>query len=109
MTLVIRAGSPTASQQLIPPAIDTVERLCLWCLKVLYSLYRAKDFYLVEGDVPVKQVSRNQFTAANGRLTEAFTIYFTIDEAIASDKTKKSWMFGDEISSAVANSNYNSD
>jgi hypothetical protein len=109
MTLVIRSGSPTASQQLIPPAIDTIERLCAWCLKVLYSLYKSKDFFLVQGDVPVKQVARNEFTAANGQLTEAYTIYFIIDPTIDADRSKKSWMFTQEISSAKANINFDAD
>lgn len=108
MTAIIRTGSPTSSQIVIPSNIVTLEQLTTWCLRALWELHKNSDFFPDKDLPPVRRIQKSPFLNGAGRPSVLWSVYLTNSSDLGIDITQKEWMFTDEVTDAVPSNAFNS-
>ncbi|TYQ29429.1 hypothetical protein PseudUWO311_00595 [Pseudanabaena sp. UWO311] len=108
MTAMVKTGSPSSAQHRLPDNVDTVEKAIAWGLEIMWDLYGASEFYPVKNAAPVMRVQKNTFKAGNGKRTNLYSVYLTVDEDFGRDGNTKEWLATEEIGAAVASNGFNS-
>ena len=107
MSAVVFSGSPSSTQNLVPiAALNTLEKLTLWCLMLFNRLNSGKDVPLIDGNT-VKQSSFQPFLGKDGLTYMGYTTFIAID-ADYDVGTNKPWTYAIELNTAKGNENYNS-
>ena len=108
MTAIIKTGSPTVSQIVIPPTVVTLEQLATWALRALWEMHKNSDFFPDKDLPPVRRIQKSPFLNGAGRPSVLWSVYLTNSSDLGIDTTKKEWLFTDEITDAVPSSAFNS-
>lgn len=107
MTAIIKTGTPSASQIVIPPLITTLEGVTGWGLRGLWELHKNSDFFPDKDLPPVRRVQRTPFVNGQGLPSVLYSVYFTYDSSYEVSGTGKEWLAINEISTAVPSTNFN--
>lgn len=107
MTAIIKTGSPSPSQIVIPTSVTTLERCAIWCLRALWQLHKNGEFLPDKDLAPVKRIQRSPFINGQGKLSILYSVYFTVDQALGVDTSLKEWTAVDEISDVVPSNDFN--
>jgi len=108
MTAIIRTGTPSASQLVIPASIVTLENLLSWSLRANYEMFKNSDFYPDKDLPPVRRIQRSPFVNGAGNATILWSLYLTYDSNIGIDPALKDWTATDEITTSVPSPFFNS-
>lgn len=108
MTAIIKTGTPSSSQLVIPTSIDTLEKLAVWCLRALWQMHKNGEFLPDKELAPVKRIQRSPFINGQGKFSILYSAYFTFDDLLGVDPTIKEYTAADEISDVVPSNLFNS-
>jgi hypothetical protein len=108
MTAIIRTGTPSSEQLVIPASIVTVEQLATWSLRVLWQLHKNGDFIPDSAQAPVRRIQRSPFINGQGRFSILYSCYFTYNDLLGVDPTLKEWTAINEMSDVVPSNAFNS-
>ena len=99
----------TLNRANIPAAINTVERLMVWCAQVLQNT-SSPDRVVVESNEPAQpRCVVNQAVLANNEPTFCVSAFIPLELSALNSSSAKTWMSAKEISTAAAHSNFNAD
>jgi hypothetical protein len=85
----------------LPSGIITVEQVHLWSTLVLTSVNGTKAIIEATNSYPEEMSQWNMFRSPNDGLRTLCRVNLQIDPLVASDKTKKMWLFANELTTGT--------
>jgi hypothetical protein len=98
----------TFSSANLPSNITTVEQLAFWCNLVLTVSNGTKSIVERVNSYPEAISQYNVFQSPNDGLRILSRLNIPLDPAVAADKTKKMWMFANEMTAGTIPAIYTS-
>lgn len=90
----------------LPSGILTVEQVNLWSVLVLQSVNGSKALIEQTNAYPEEVAYWNMFKSPNDGLRTLGRINLPMDPLLASDRTKKMWMFANELTIGAVPATY---